>query len=417
LSDINKLVKNTLVSLKIKKLLATPDNYCEEFAIQAKLLDEDIDECKAFEKIIEQLSPNDKIKIKKNNICTYNKLALFLVENLKNLKPLAFVLSEILRPSIQFDLLEEIEKLTNEIIEDPQKLLSRNTISHIKNISTKRIYNDRQVLLEKSDDLKKITILMSGYFDKILLGSNDSSEEIISIKNELKTLDISNSSSRAIELLKNKIIDTMYSIENNMEENEQILRTNQIQFTDLQKKISLLQKELSQVKIEKDLDPLTQLLNRRAFDIEAVKIENKYKVFDSNYAIVFYDIDHFKSINDNYGHACGDAILRTFAAILKRLTREEDYLFRYGGEEFVVLLNYQNETELVKYVQRVKELILKSEFNYKEHLNIAITFSAGVAIRNKYNNFDDTLNKADELLFEAKDRGRDRIILDNQNII
>ena len=81
------------------------------------------------------------------------------------------------------------------------------------------------------------------------------------------------------------------------------------------------------------------------------------------------------------------------------------------------MLNYEIEDDLIKYVKRVKNLIQESEFNYKEHHNIDITFCAGLAIRDKYNTFQDTLDKADQLLYKAKESGRNKIILDNGTIL
>ena len=74
-------------------------------------------------------------------------------------------------------------------------------------------------------------------------------------------------------------------------------------------------------------------------------MEKNFSIFDNDYAIVFFDIDHFKSINDDYGHTCGDVVLKKFASILKELTRTEDVIARYGGEEFIALINYQNDTK------------------------------------------------------------------------
>ena len=96
-------------------------------------------------------------------------------------------------------------------------------------------------------------------------------------------------------------------------------------------------------------------------------MERKYQVFNSNFAIVFYDIDYFKSINDKYGHACGDAILRSFAKILKDLTRKEDIVARYGGEEFVALIHYQDEIEVSRYIKRVKNTINETNFIYENN--------------------------------------------------
>ncbi len=413
MSGINNIVKNTLVQLKKKGLAATPDNYFEEFDIQSKIVKQDIYECNLFNDIMAKLTQAEQVKIRDERITTYSGLALLLLKRVDNLKALAFVLNEIMEPSIQHDIKDDIDELSIDIAKDPKKLLNRNTITKIKNITKKRINNDRKVLVEKSNDITKLTSLMKKCFDKILLENGNSTDEISAIRNELESLDISASSARELGVLKGNLVSTIYDIEYSMQKNQVELLQNKSQFNELNEVIQKLQKELDNAKEEKDLDYLTNIFNRRAFDKEIEKIEKKHQIFGTNYAVVFYDIDHFKAINDTYGHDCGDAVLRTFAGILKRLTRQEDTLARYGGEEFVVLLNYENENELIKYLKRVKELIANSVFNYKDSQKITVKFSAGLSYRNKYNSFEEAIKKADDLLYEAKDTGRDKILLDN----
>ena len=98
--------------------------------------------------------------------------------------------------------------------------------------------------------------------------------------------------------------------------NKTILNDSKERFNNLHKQIEELQKELLIAKEEKEIDFLTNVLNRRAFHHEIEKMEKKYSLFESDYAIIFYDIDHFKNINDIYGHTCGDAVLKNFASIL-----------------------------------------------------------------------------------------------------
>jgi diguanylate cyclase (GGDEF)-like protein len=411
--DIKDIVKNTLFRLKEKNLPATPDNYFQEFTAQAKLRNEEVDENKIFESIIDKLTLQEQLQVQTEGIDNFSKLSLFLLQRADNLKGFAFVLNEILAPSIQYDIESDIDKFSVQIAKEPKKLLERNTISQVREITKKRIQNDRKVLRDKTEDVTKLTTLMGKYFDKTLLESGNSSQEIATIKGELEGLNISEASNRELGVLQSRLIDTIYEIENSMEKNKQTLIQNQTQFVELQEAVENLQKELESVKEENDIDYLTKVMNRRAFDKEVEKIEKKHKMFGTSYAVVFYDIDHFKFINDTYGHDCGDAILRTFGGILKGLTRKEDVLARYGGEEFVVLLNYEKEKELEKYLKRVKNLMDSSQFNYKKYSDITVKFSAGLSFRDKYISFSETIKKADDLLYEAKNSGRNKIIMDN----
>ncbi len=407
-----RVIKNTLVELKKNDLIATPDNYFKEFKKQADRLSIDINECIIFDSIISKLSYAEQQEIKKNKIETFSQLSNFLIHKFDHLKGFAFIMHEVLSPSICTETEESVNKLTTSIAENPNHLLDRKTISKIKEITKQRISNDRKVIRNKAQDLTKLSGLMGKYFDRTLLESGNSASEILTIKDELETLSISPDSYREVGVLQSKLVNTIYDIEHSLAKNQNLLKENQSSFKKMNDTIKKLQHELENAKDETNTDYLTKILNRRAFDSELEKIEKKYTMFGTNYAVVFYDIDKFKDINDIHGHDAGDAILRTFAAVLNALTRQEDILARYGGEEFVVLLNYDNEKELTDYLKRVKNIIQERDFNYKDTL-IDIKFSAGLSRRNQHTNSSDTLNRADELLYKAKNEGRNRIILDN----
>lgn len=257
---------------------------------------------------------------------------------------------------------------------------------------------------------------MGKYFDKSLLESSNSTSEISNIKNELEELCISDSSQRELGFLQTKLVDTIYNIENTMLKNNKELNQNKNSFAQLHETISKLQEELAVAKEERNTDFLTNVLNRRAYHKEIEKIEKKHDIFNTKYAVIFYDIDHFKRINDSYGHTCGDHILKTFGGIIKNLTRQGDIIARYGGEEFIALVNYKNEDEVINYVKRVKKLIENNFFVF-EDIKIQIKFSAGITFRDKYNSYMEAKKRADELLYQAKQLGRDKIIVDEGTII
>ena len=137
---------------------------------------------------------------------------------------------------------------------------------------------------------------------------------------------------------------------------------------------------------------------------------------DTQFAVVFFDIDHFKNVNDTYGHEGGDVILKTFAKVLQKETRENDIVCRYGGEEFVAVVHFNLKRELLKYLKRIKSIISQNKFLYKKD-RIQISFSAGTTLRSNYDSYKNALQKADLLLYEAKESGRDKIIIDDGTII
>lgn len=252
---------------------------------------------------------------------------------------------------------------------------------------------------------------MGKYFDKCLLQSDDTSKEVTMIKTELEGLELSKHSARDLAMLQSKLVDTIHKLENSIDESQAELFKGQKDCVYLQKQINKLEQDLNEVSREKDIDFLTGIANRRAFAAEVDKIENEYEIFKSKYAIVFYDIDHFKSINDNYGHECGDTVLSTFATILKKLTREEDVICRYGGEEFIALIHYTEDDEVLSYLKRVQNIVSTNKFVHKD-IKLKVKFCAGVVYRNKYNSYNEALEQADLLLNKAKHEGRDKIIID-----
>lgn len=213
MTNIKELTKNTLSQLKNHNLPTLPENYFIEFKKQAQLLNTKFDEFELFDKLNLSLTKNEKESIK---IKSFNDLAQILAQRVTNdeLKKLIEVFEELLTPSIDFSFVEEIENFIVSILKKPRDITSKETISKIKEISKQRVDSDRKILKDKTDDIVKLTSLMSRYFDKTLSNSNNSSEEIMKIKDELINLNISNSSHRELKIVQKKLIDTIYKIEN-----------------------------------------------------------------------------------------------------------------------------------------------------------------------------------------------------------
>jgi len=385
MGNTTQIIKDTFIGLKKKNLDAIPKHYAHEFYIQAK---------------------------------SHNLEHLFDLTDIDEEKIKIFIrdLTDILAPSIDHDIKDEIEIFVSKVLKKPDSLFEIDAINELKNITTTRISKDREVVQNKSQDIIKLTKLLSKQFQKMILSSDNSSNTFLDIKEELEELHISQSSSRELGGLQTKLIDTIYNLEEAVKEHRYSLLQEKENLEDIEEKFVQLQEELKQAQSEKNIDYLTNIYNRRAFDTELEKIENKFNIFNTNYAIALYDIDHFKKINDQYGHACGDNVLKTFAALLNKLSRDIDILARYGGEEFIIILNYDNIKEITKYVKRIKDLIENREFKYKEHL-IEVKFSGGIALRESNQSPLETINKADHLMYEAKSQGRDKVILEDGTII
>jgi diguanylate cyclase (GGDEF)-like protein len=158
------------------------------------------------------------------------------------------------------------------------------------------------------------------------------------------------------------------------------------------------------------LDALTEVPNKRHFlDFLGRQLSSATR-HDRPLALIIFDIDHFKSVNDMLGHLAGDNILRELAALVKRGIRKEDMLARYGGEEFVLVLpetERQGALELAEHLRRRVEVY---PFNYNGR-NVAVTISLGVAVTagSSPMSADELIYQADEKLYEAKNGGRNRV--------
>lgn len=154
-------------------------------------------------------------------------------------------------------------------------------------------------------------------------------------------------------------------------------------------------------------DPLTTLLNRRSCLMKIRELmENKML-----YTVVMGDIDYFKKINDTYGHACGDYVLREVSAVLKRYAGENDaFASRWGGEEFLIVFRSQNDEETLSVVSRILDEIRTAEYVYDDK-NIKVTMTFGISQIRADDHSESAVNRADKLLYEGKQNGRNRIVM------
>lgn len=161
-------------------------------------------------------------------------------------------------------------------------------------------------------------------------------------------------------------------------------------------------------------DPLTQLLNRRALTERITAEMERALRYDSTLALLMIDLDHFKRVNDTYGHLVGDDVLRDVAKLLVDTIRVSDIVARYGGEEFLVLLPETDDAGAESFADRIRAAVEEHDFTDNgEHPQLRLTASIGVAMypAARIESVEDLFARSDAALYRAKADGRNRVRL------
>jgi diguanylate cyclase (GGDEF)-like protein len=159
----------------------------------------------------------------------------------------------------------------------------------------------------------------------------------------------------------------------------------------------------------KTTDGLTGAFNKRHFDEEIKREVFRYLRYRRPLALIMFDIDHFKNVNDEYGHLAGDRVLADLSRLLSSVSRAEDTFCRYGGEEFAVLMPETQLSEAVERAENMRAMVERARFEF-DGVSIPITISGGVAeAQPSQEESDEFVAAADRKLYDAKRGGRNRI--------
>ncbi|EPN8459840.1 GGDEF domain-containing protein [Vibrio cidicii] len=157
------------------------------------------------------------------------------------------------------------------------------------------------------------------------------------------------------------------------------------------------------------LDPLTNLYNRRAMEDMVPRELSRVERTHSELSIILLDIDHFKQVNDQYGHQVGDVTLSGIGQLLNTHLRGQDLSFRIGGEEFLILLPDTNLDSALVVAEKLRQIMSETQFSAKQQEPCTASF--GVAQLLQHDEWDSLLNRADAALYLAKRKGRNRVCL------
>lgn len=158
------------------------------------------------------------------------------------------------------------------------------------------------------------------------------------------------------------------------------------------------------------IDSLTKIRNRRSFFIESEELLNSAIKNDKNLCVLMIDLDHFKSINDKFGHSIGDKVLIEFCLIVNSIIDEKAIFGRIGGEEFCITFFNKDIESVENIAEKIRNNCANKQIILENNEILNFTISIGLSCRDNFDNIDKILQKSDELLYEAKKTGRNRLI-------
>lgn len=156
-------------------------------------------------------------------------------------------------------------------------------------------------------------------------------------------------------------------------------------------------------------DALTGLYNRNIYNKRIEESLAEFERYKTSSALIVCDIDHFKNVNDTFGHKVGDLVLKKIATLIKRNLRKNDFIARYGGEEFVIILSHTHSNEAFKIGEHLRTKISEARFLYNKEKEIRLTVSGGISIFREGDNPNTVFERANKALYDAKRSGRNMI--------
>ena len=265
-------------------------------------------------------------------------------------------------------------------------------LSHIK--TTDRIDKVGARVIGEIDDVMKLisdALGMSASYDASLTGA---SKKLSSVQNRDQV---------------KKVVESLVKSTREMRDTNKALEE---RLTLSKSEISNLQQSLEAIRAESLTDPLTGLGNRKYFDRSIETAVQNALANGEPLSLLMFDIDHFKSFNDSYGHLTGDQVLRLVGLSLKQTIKGQDITARYGGEEFAVVLPNTALRQALTVADHIRRAVMSKELKKKSTGEILgrVTISVGVSMLKPGDDTDSLIERADACLYAAKRNGRNRVI-------
>ena len=253
-------------------------------------------------------------------------------------------------------------------------------------------------------DIRQVLGDLVNSLGKALVEDQTDQAEIVNQINHLKGMIESNAS---LDDIKREAMGVINAIRHIAESRQHTHHTMLIELTE---KLQSLRAELSEARREMELDPLTRIYNRKAFDQQFSRVFELSKLSSQPVSLLMVDLDHFKNINDQFGHPAGDLVLKQFAeCCTQTFPRRSDFVARYGGEEFAIILQETAADAAKMLGERLLQAVRNLRIPYDDQ-ELGITVSVGIAEMGIADDAGSWLRRADSALYRAKASGRNRLI-------
>ena len=284
--------------------------------------------------------------------------------------------------------------------------LARN--GHLTEADLEQIYETYLSHLKTTDRIDKVGARVIGEIDDVMRLIDDALEMSTSYDASLSGASEKLTSAQSSEEIRS-VVDTLtrstYEMRDTNKALEERLALSRTAITNLQQ-------SLEAIRAESLTDPLTGLGNRKYFDRSIETLVQNAMATGEPLSLLMFDIDHFKSFNDSYGHLTGDQVLRLVAMSLKQTIKGQDITARYGGEEFAVVLPNTALRQALTVANHIRRAVMSKELKKKSTGEILgrVTISVGVSMLKPGDDTDSLIERADACLYAAKRAGRNRVI-------
>jgi len=420
-SGKQKLVTITLIKYLLELISRFPDQKSRELAIASLERIDHLSDFNTFEIITQKWE--HLLSSKENDYTSrlqalagskstdFHQLLDQIEQSLDNseaeasLEEMASIVVSSLTPSLTQKLDDEIATLSYMINTTPKLLYKDEIQQQLKTVIRKRIEIDKTEVKDRILSLDEILSEVSSKIVHLIDNTDLSYEKVKEIKQELVNVD---KESKDFETIKQKLMKIADTLEFETKQLGSIMKREDHVISQMQTKIKRLEQALKKAKQESKIDFLTGLVSKRGLDEELNRVDKSYRRYQIEYSIGFFDIDHFKNINDTYGHEAGDLILKQLGKLFLQLKRDVDIVGRYGGEEFLAILPNTPLHGAQVFAEKIREHVENFKFVYKGE-EVPVTISVGVANCTEVDNQKRLIEEADKRLYTAKTGGRNRV--------